>query len=200
MNLKTAINNFWADEDGAVMSLGLLFAVPILVWALLSTFVYLDLFRTELIANKAGITLADMISREENPITDDYIDGAVELLELLTEADDAPDLRVTVVWYDEDADALEVSWSEHRGYDAPYTTADMTTLRNRIPIMGNFDRAIIVETRTDYSQPISYSMGPFTGADLNDVEFNTFTVIKPRFTPNFCFDEIPSSDTNVMDC
>lgn len=200
MRIRTFIRQFRNDENGAIISIGLLFAVPILVWALLATIVYLDLFRTELISNKAGVTIADMISREENPITDDYIDGATELLALLTETEEDPDLRITVIWYDEPNDRFEVSWSEHRGYSGGHTSTDVNNFRQLIPVMGNTDRAIIVETRTEYRQPISYSMGPFTGADLNDVEFKTFTVVKPRFSPNFCYDELPSSDTNALDC
>ena len=200
MRVKTLIRDFCEDEDGAVMSIGLLFAVPILVWALLSTFVYLDLFRTELITNKAAVTLADMVSREENPITDDYVDGAIDLLALLNETGDDPDLRLTVIWYDEDNDSFEVSWSEDRGFGGELTTTIVNDNDHLIPLMGDTDRAIIVETRTKYNQPISYSLGPFTGADLNDVEFDTFTVVKPRFVPNFCYDEQPFNDTNAMDC
>lgn len=200
MRVKILFRDFREDEDGGVLSIGLLFAVPILVWALLSTFVYLDLFRTELISNKAAVTLADMVSREENPITEDYVDGAVELLALLNETGEDPDLRLTVIWYDEGSNRFEVSWSENRGFDRELTTTIVNNNSHLIPLMADFERAIIVETRTKYYQPISYSLGPFTGADLNDVEFETFTVVKPRFTPNFCFDEQPSNDSNAMDC
>lgn len=200
MRIKTLVHTFLNEEDGAILSVGLLFSVPILLWAFLSTFVYVDAFRAELIANKASETIADMFSREENAITDDYMDGAVELLALLTGVEDDPDLRVTVLWYDEPNNSLEVSWSLERGYGSTHTTADVARFEDAIPIMADLDRVIIVETHTEYTAPISYAMGPFTSSELENVEFDTFTVTKPRFTPNFCYDALPNDDTNTMDC
>ncbi len=199
MYLSSFTRRFRDDESGA-MSIGLVFAVPILVWALLSTYVYFDVFRAELISQKAGMTIADMLSREELPITEDYIDGAAELLTLLTEVDEDPELRVTVFWYDEDNDSYELSWSFNREYGVNLDRVDLNNMADRIPLMADEDRLILVETRTDYQQPISYSIGPFSGADLNDVQFETFTVIKPRFVSQFCYDDQPNSATNTLDC
>lgn len=199
MKIIDASRRFRHEEDG-VISIELLFVVPILVWALLSTFVYFDVYRAEAIATRAGITIADMISREEEPITEDYLEGAQNLLALLTEVDNAPDLRVTVFWYDEDSDLLEQSWSYTDGYGDTLDSADLNNIEDRIPMMANLDRAILVETRTSYEASFSYSIGPFSDADLSDVEFDTFTVIKPRFLAQFCFDELPTVEDNDMDC
>lgn len=200
MYFKGFIDRFRDDESG-VISIGILFAVPILVWALLSTYVYFDVFRAELVSNKAAITIADMISREEEAITDDYIDGALELLKLLIEEDDDPQLRITVFWYDQGNDTYELAWSEARGFASALDAGDLANMYNTIPQMADGDRAILVETASGYRQPITYSIGPFSGADLNDVEFSTFTITKPRFlTSQFCFDDDATNDTNALDC
>jgi hypothetical protein len=62
--------------------------------------------------------------------------------------------------------------------------------------MSNNDRAILVETNTRYEPPFSFAMGPFTGDSLSNVGFDTFTVIKPRFLNQYCYDPTPSSPNN----
>lgn len=207
MSSKNIIQRFRDDEDG-VIAIELLLCVPILVWALLSTHVYFEIFRAESISTRAGITIADMISREELPITEEYLENARTLLALLTEVDEEPDLRVSVFWYDEDSDQLEMSWSFNRGYSGPLTTTIINNYDNLIPMMANLDRAILVETRTQYDSP-EYSFWPTlagggTGQDqgLGMVDFKTFTVIKPRFLTQFCFDDKPSvpDDEHTMEC
>ena len=54
--------------------------------------------------------------------------------------------------------------------------------------MANGDRAILIQTRVDYDAPFRIGLGPFTGTDLQDFSFETFTVIRPR-PPTLCWDE-----------
>lgn len=185
------IRQFRDDEDG-VISVELVFVVPILVWALLSTLVYFDVYRAESISTRAGLTIADAYSREQSFIEYDFVEGSRNLLELLAEAPSAPSLRVSVFWYDEDNNRLQIAWSKVSGtyYTDILDNSDLAlgAYANRIPVMANNDRAILLETLVPYEAPFSYSMGPFTG-DLKDIQFETFTVIKPRFlNSTYCYD------------
>lgn len=196
-NIYQLIRQFHDDEDG-VLSIELVLMVPLVVWALLTTLVYFDVYRAESLSTRAGLTIADMYSREDKPLEEDFIDGSRELLELLTESDTPPSIRVTVFWFDEDNQKLERAWSKISGdyYLETLDNIKLANLTDRIPRMANNDRAILIETQTTYEPPFSFAMGPFTGDSLSGIGFGTFTVIKPRFTNNYCYDPTPSSPNN----
>lgn len=174
------------DEVGS-MAIELCIVVPIIVWALLSTYVYFDAYRVQANATRAGLTVADMFSREEAPVDIGYIQGARELLRTLTFEDSNPDLRVTVYRYRQAQDDYRVVWSRALGYPSQLNNGDLVNVRDQLPIMANNDRAILVETRTDYSAPFDTGIGVFTDTNLRDMTFGTFTVIRPR-PSTLCFE------------
>ncbi|MFQ1700026.1 TadE/TadG family type IV pilus assembly protein [Loktanella agnita] len=180
---------FRNTEEGSI-SIELLLVVPILVWALMSTLVYFDIFRAEAISNRASLTIADMVSREEDPINYDYIDAVHELLQVLAEADNDPDIRVTYFAYDHDGESKVHSmiWSETAGgYSDGHDDASLQALSDQLPVMASNDRAFLVETRMKYRAPFEVGIGPFVTTNLDGHEFTNFTVIRPRFA-NVCFD------------
>ncbi|WP_108816344.1 TadE/TadG family type IV pilus assembly protein [Loktanella sp. Alg231-35] len=189
--LTEFLQEFRDDEDGS-MAIELLLVTPILVWALLSTFVYFDLFRVESNSNRAALTMADMFSREAAPITPAYLNGAREVLRALTFEEANPDYRVTVYRYRETQDDYRRVWSKRRGLGAALSNSDLADLKaaDRLPLMANNDQAILFETRTEYDAPFSIGLGPFSGTDLDDVTFQTFIVIRPR-EGRLCWDQDP---------
>lgn len=198
MKIREFLRAFKDAEDGS-MAVELMLVVPILVWALLSTFVYFDLFRVESNSTRAALTLADMFSREEAPITGSYLNGAREVLRTLTFEEANPDYRITVYRYQESDDTYRIVWSRHRGMDGQLTNDDMITLKPRLPLMANGDQSILVETRTQYDAPFSVGLGPFTGTNVDDVTFSTFTVIRPRYN-RLCFNANPNDASSVPIC
>ncbi|WP_439156056.1 TadE/TadG family type IV pilus assembly protein [Yoonia sp.] len=188
--LASYLRRFREDEEG-VIAVELLLVVPMLVWALLSTLVYFDAYRTESINSRAGLTLADMISREQIPVDANYIDSMREVLRALTLADANPDIRITVFRYRQSDDTYRRVWSEDRGIGAALDNTDLNAIRDRLPIMADGSRSLLIETRTQYSAPFSIGLGPFTGTRLDDITFNSFTVITPRFLGSICFDPTP---------
>ena len=91
------IKRFRDNEDGSA-AIELVLVTPIITWALLSTIVYFDAFRAETRSARAGLTIADMFSREASApvaIGAGYVDAAQALLGTLVEFDPAPALRVT---------------------------------------------------------------------------------------------------------
>jgi len=194
------LHKFLNEEDGS-MSIELLLMVPILTWALLSTFVYFDAFRVESNANRAALTLADMFSREETPITPEYMNSARELLRALTYEEANPDFRVTVYRYRENQDDYRRVWSQHRGMGGRLNNNALKQLQDegRLPMMADGDRSILVETRVNYDAPFSIGMGPFIPTNLDDVTFETFTVIRAR-PGTLCWDAQPENDENTVRC
>lgn len=208
---------FRDDEDGS-MAIELLLVVPILLWTLLATLVYFDVYRTESNTIRAALTVADMFSREQVSIDDDYLDGALELLKTLTLTRDDPEMRITVYWFDDpDGDgtgSYRVAWSRSivGAITDNYTEEsdlvsdisdglandDMDDLQNngRLPLLAHNARSILLETRTRYSAPFSIGLGPFAVTNLDDINFTTFTVIRPRFGVSLCFEQ--AAETNDL--
>ena len=180
---------FWAarmrrEEDGAT-SVEFVMMAPLLAWAFLSTVTYFHAYRSEAISQKASLTIADMISREADFITPDYITGAHELLKFLTIEDANPDLRITAVRYNANNGKYRRVWSQERGPRSGLSHSGVDALAGQLPVMTHNERAIIVETWTEYEAP--------RNVGLNDFDMKTFTVISPRFVDRICYSATPDA-------
>jgi Flp pilus assembly protein TadG len=191
----STLQDFKTSQNGSV-SIELCLMVPIMLWALLSTFVYFDAYRAEAKSNRAGLTIADMISRERDSVDSGYITAARSLLRALSETGTDPRIRVTTYSWDDTSKRYEVEWSQHRGMTEELTTAMLVGMENRLPIMADGARSILVETEVDYVAPFSMGIGPFSDTNLNPIVLRTFTVISPRFMPTVCYDPTPANPTN----
>ena len=180
----------WRDDESGSIAVETLLMVPLLAWAFLSTLAYFDAYRAEAISTKASLTIADMISRETGFITDDYLHGTEQLLEFLTIDDEDADLRVTVVKRVDDD--YEVVWSKERGPREELTTSDIETMTDRIPILANNERIIVVETWTDYTPAFSVGLSEYT--------LKTWDFIRPRFTNQVCYKTAESTPDNDAIC
>ena len=190
-------NNYFRrfrDAEDGTAAVELVLVVPILVWALLSTVVYFDLFKAKSMSVRAGLTIADMFSREQR-IDNSFINGAQSLLSVLALPDGTPDLRVTYYRYDDDDKKYYVVWSKTRGTAFPaHTNATLDLVSDRLPILADRDRTFLVETKTAYSAPFSIGIGPFVQTNFEDIDFDTFTFIRPRFSQRICFEEDNGSE------
>ncbi|MDX8347693.1 hypothetical protein SLH49_06815 [Cognatiyoonia sp. IB215446] len=201
MRTPEFLNRFRRDQDG-IISIELLFAVPILLWTLMSTMIYFDAFKAQTISTRAALTVADMISREEQSLSPAYLNGTRNLLRSLSSVDEDPDFRLTIFRFRDAQNDVVINWGRRRGYDKNLTENELNTLFNdgRIPPMSDGEVAILLETSTMY-RPIANTafLGPLSngGTDVNDeIEFTTFTIIKPRYSPAVCFDPTPNDLEN----
>jgi hypothetical protein len=175
------LRKFRDDQNGS-MSIELLLVTPILVWALLSTYVYFDLFRVESNSNRAALTIADMLSRETVDIDASYLNTTRNILRELTYEEANPDYRITVYTFRDSDRSYRRVWSRNRGLAPNFNNTNLNELQaaGRLPALADGDRAILLQTRTEYDAPFSIGLGPFTSTDLDDVTFQTFIVIRPR--------------------
>lgn len=166
-SLTRALRRLWRQEDGTLVFEFLIFA-PLMFWTFIATLAYFDLYRTEAVSDKAAMTIADMISRERNYITDSYLDGTQNLLTFLTRNDKTPGMRVSVLrFHDKDStvnaddatDHFHVVWSEVRGNAelGAMTGQQARALTAKLPRMADGDKLILVETWTHYTS--AYNMG-----------------------------------------
>ena len=173
-------------EDGSV-SIELMIMMPLMIWGLLGSWVYFDAFRAQFTNAKAGYTLGDILSRETDYITPEYVDSLYELQRFLVGRTDDIRLRISVIKYDEDDDEHSVVWSVNRGGGGTIDDSDLPSMLHLIPIMADAGRAIIVQTSIDYV--------PTVGAGISEMPFDDFVVTRPRFAAQVCYNTVNTNPT-----
>ena len=172
---------FRHDETGS-LSIEAVFALPILVWAIIATFVFWDAFKTLNISQKATYTVADMLSRETDPIDDDYIAAMHEMFDFLAGSAGANAIRVTVVTKVSDpnsgAEEVQLVWSEGAGI-APY--ADLALIEARLPEMAVGEQLIVVESEQEWQPDFAVGLAAY--------RFREVALARPRFAPQLVWDD-----------
>lgn len=185
MTLKRALARFRAEERGTG-SVEAVLILPILLWAYVAMFVFFDGFRMQNTNLKAAYTVSDLISRETVEITPAYIDGMNGIFAYLADGVVNPEIRVTMVWWDDPAGVYRVDWSYATGSKPRITESDLVAATDQLPNLVNNERVIVVETWSDYA--------PGFDVGLNEVTFTNFIVTSPRFAPKIsCKDCTPST-------
>lgn len=180
--LRLSIGRFARDEGAAVIAEAVI-VLPLFLWAYIALFVYWDAFRSMNTVQKAAYTVSDMISREQDGIQSDYIDGMKKVMEYLIDEDQNVRLRVTSVTWSAPNNRFEVHWSRAPGnLMTPLTTASLQNYVAQIPNMAAGDYVVLVEVEVDY-QP-GFDVG------LPNQTFHQFIVTRPRFLPCIALDNI----------
>lgn len=172
--------DFFRDEEG-VIAIEAVIIMPMIFWTFLSLFSIFDSFRMYSINQKAAFTIGDAISRETLPIDGEYLSGALNLFEYLSKSQGNAAIRVTSLRYDAGNDRFRRDWSETRGWVDSLSNSDVRNWTDRLPIMVNNERLILVETWNRYEPPFR------TGLELNEIKNFVFT--RPRYAPRVCWVE-----------
>lgn len=184
-------------EDSANVTVEFLMLVPILVWGFVSTLQFFDAYRAEMISNKAALTIADMYSRETGYIDGTYLNGTRDLLKYLTLAEDSPDYRVTLFYWRENRSKYWVRWSRNRGSQVNLTHDTLNDMASQLPLLEDGERAILLETWTDYTPQYGNGLGYMVGTGLDPIEFKTHIVTSPRFSTTICWNNVPDDPTQA---
>ena len=176
------LRDFRDDEEG-VLAVELVLIIPALFWAYLAMFAIFDAYRQYSVNQKGAYTLGDMVSRETTPINDDYLDGAQELMQYLTNARQLSDVavRISSLKYNETDDKYELDWSKERGWMPELTATQVQNWHDRLPVMTDNDHVTVVETWVKYDPPFN------TG--LSNREIENFVFTRPRYAPRVLFDD-----------
>ena len=170
------VKTFARRDDGS-LSVEAVLILPILVWAITATLVMWDAFKTLNISQKATYTVADMISREEVEISENYLTSVLEIYGFLANSDGDNALRVSVVTLVEDEDTLEQSLellcSRGLGGIDDYNT--ISEIEDRIPTLVPGDQIIVVESEQEWS--------PAFAVGLASYRFREVALARPRFAP-----------------
>lgn len=177
--LRTILRcEFLRREDGTI-AIEAMIVMPLLFWTYLSMFSIFDAFRMYSINQKAAYTIGDAISRETVPIDGQYLDGAQNLFEYLSRAQGKSSIRVSSVWYDASADEYHSDWSQVRGTVDALADADVKYWHEKLPVLPDNDRLVLVETWSEYDPPFN------TG--LEERQIRNFVFTRPRYAPRVCW-------------
>lgn len=161
------------------MSAEVVLALPVFIWCIFGMYTYWDAFKSLNTTQKASFTISDLITREMQPVTDQYINGLHDVLQYMVSDKLPVMLRVTSVTFSGPRNRYEVDWSRSPNAEKPQlTTNSLQPLANKIPILADGDSIILVETWAEFT--------PFFDLYLTEDEFEQFIVTKPRFVPRIC--------------
>lgn len=168
------------DESG-VLAVEAILIFPMLVWAIAATFIFFEGFRQSAANLKAASTVSDLISRETQTVTNDYIDSLHELMEAMVNNGSDVNMRVSLVVYDQSDDRHYVRWSAVRGTAINLTDDTVEDLRANLPPMPDQDTLILVETSNNYVPVFDIRLFSPEGL-LSSITFDNFIIARPRFT------------------
>lgn len=178
-----ALRRFWGDKRGSgALEFAIFFpGIAFLIGAGYSMF---DAYQDKAINTNAAYTISDVLSRETDPITNDYMDGLHEMLQFLAQSDDQVGLRVTMVRWNKHKQQYRRDWSKTRGPLYPLKNRDLnTTLVENLPTLLHNERVIVVETSTLYDPP-------YNVLDLDGQEIYNFAFTRPRFAPKLVWSDL----------
>lgn len=198
--------HFAAETRGSV-TVETLIIFPTLAWALAATVVFFDGFRTRTQTQVAAQVVADLLSREPNMFTTNYLEGMNNVFDFLADSRFPTRLRVSsVLWNSaEDRNALQWSYGT-RGLQAlPPETFDDLASDNYPALVARFGNTegfsfasaaaqAPVEWLADRIPPVlpgealimveSFALwSPFANVGVGEMRFNPIVVTRPRFSP-----------------
>ena len=169
----------FADETHGSVSIEFILAMPFIFWAFMAIYVYFDGYRQSTVNLKAAYTISDLISRETEIISDEYIDSMHEMLRILTRSTSPISLRMSVVRWSADDDRFFVEWSENRDYGPNWTDANITSIEDKLPLLPDNEIVILVETDNTFTPLFKVGMG--------NKQLKNFVFTKPRWVDQLCY-------------
>jgi len=173
-------SRFMREEDGNGAIEGIVM-IPVMFLCLLTFTTLIDYTRMQSMHQRAAYTISDMISRETLAIDSDYLEGANALLNTLTRDPQNSTVRVNIVKYDADSDSFDLDWSKTSGYATELSESDVKDWTDRLPIMVDNERMIVVETAAQYTPPFNIGLG--------NQQIEKFIFTRPRYAPQVLWDD-----------
>ncbi len=200
---------FRKDMGGAA-SVELALVFPILIWAYLGMMVFYDGYRARMEAQSAALHVADLISRQSNTMTADYLEGMNDVYDFLTTRPRDTRLRISSIMWDPDTLRPVIVWSygtrglpplpqmanlddlvnqdppepqegeSPSGFEDARNQLPIPELAQRIPDVLPGEALILVEAFTIWNSPIRMGLD---FSRLTNVRLSPIAVTRPRFSP-----------------
>lgn len=176
--LRRPLARFARDTQGTITIESVIF-LPILLWIVMMTFVFFDVFRNENTNAKAAYAVADILSRQVTPVDADYLDGLGDVYAALARARHPTSLRVSSIDFDSGNDEYRLRWSYATDGADPLTALALEAMRSRLPTLSVGETMILVETVLDYE--------PLLNIGLSARTLRHVIPTRPRFAPQLLF-------------
>lgn len=198
-HLRKPVPRLQSDESGAMPIEGLI-GLLFLIWWYFASYQYFDAFRQKNINLKAAYTIADMLSRETGPSSENpaapqidvnYVNGLNKLFDYMTFSNKPTWIRVSSVYFDDgdpnttDDDQYSVDWSVTSGVAGAHPTLTDVTLRaneDRIPVLPNGGTLIVVETFMAH-EPVWYYKGTPEYSTVNGQQIEVIRMFDSGLEP-----------------
>jgi len=174
------LRNFLRDSTAAV-AFEAVIITPILAWCFVGSFVFFDAFRTYSASLKATYAVADVLSRQTDTMYATDIEGLADIFVHITRNPYGGSMRVSQLAWDADTSAFSINWSHGSHGETEMRSQDLPGILDQLPVMVDGERVIVVETFIPYR--------PYFNVGLNDLEFNNFTITRPRFAGQLAYDD-----------
>lgn len=182
---------FRKDETGSV-TVETIIMIPLLIWAFIAIYIFFDVFRLQAINVKASYTIGDALSRETGYVTNRYMNGLSGLQGMLLNTNESRDLQVTVYHYDTARNRYEVRWSRGVGSLPALTNTTLNQIDHILPEMPGGEVAILTRSRVAYHPLYNVGIAPFM--------FDEYTVTRPRFSPQLCWNSVENGNYLTATC
>jgi Flp pilus assembly protein TadG len=176
----------WNRDQRGALSFEAVLIFPILVWLFVATFVFFDLFRTANTNAKAAYAIADLLSRQNMPVTQDYLEGLAEVYAVLAQSRQPSSLRVSSIDWDTVNETYRIRWSRGTQGGQALGADQLQDLveAGRLPELAIGETIILVETSMTYT--------PAVNIGIPAQRFGHVIPTRPRFVPRLVLDEAMS--------
>lgn len=174
-DIKSRLRRFVHCEDGIMNALDAALITPLILGCIIGVFSVTDAYRTIHQNVVSTYAIGDIVSRQADDVTPEFLDGLNTLHSMLTRAPERTSLRVSVIHYNYNRDKYEVEWSHADSTDhVPRTTGTLSDITGKIPTLANGESIILVETWMRFTPISNFLIGSF--------EFSEATVTRPRYS------------------
>lgn len=171
---KVYMQCFLRDLRGSV-SVETVLIAPLLMWGMVATYVFYDGFRHKARVQVAANTVADVMSRQTNIITPQFIDDLNAVFDVLAGARGQHAMRITSVAQQQAGQPPVIAWSHGTRGIQPAT--QLSDLKSTVPPILTGEAAIVMETFGTWQPPF-----PLLGMERL-VRLDAMVTARPRFVP-----------------